>query len=1148
LDQLYELRDRYERQHGTVYLTGTDALVRLCLEQAECDRRDGLNTAGFVSGYRGSPLGTLDLALGRAQAEIDAGGIRFEPGLNEDLAATALWGTQQSSLMDNPTVDGVFGLWYGKGPGVDRSTDALKHANYAGTSPRGGVVVVAGDDPGAKSSSLAHQSEPVLAHCGIPVFSPSSPQEFLTFGLAAWAASRYSGSWTALRCPTDLMDSAATIDLDAVTRTWLTPLEPRNPDRHIKWARSALEQERLVVEERVPAVQAFVRANHLDGLAFGAATGRLGIVTSGKTYLDVLDALDQLGIDQEASEAMGLGVYKVALSWPLEPAGITALGRSFQQLLVVEEKRALIEDQIAALLYGQSWAPSLEGKSTRDHSPLLPATGEMTTAILVPKLAEWLGLPQPADQTRPVVQLILHGLERKPAFCAGCPHNASTVVPNDAFALGGIGCHGMATYMPERNTLSLTQMGGEGANWIGISPFTETTHLYQNMGDGTYFHSGLLAIRAAVYAKVNITYKLLANGAVAMTGGQAIEGHSIEATVLVRDVVTQLLAEGVREVVVVTDKPGAYRRGDLPGTVRVVDRSHLAPTQERLASIEGVTVLVYDQTCAAEARRLRKRSQFPDPDKRVIINEFVCEGCGDCNAQSNCIAIEPLETEFGRKREINQHSCNKDFSCLKGYCPSFAIVSGGTLRRRERVSPPPELIDVLPEASVALSASIYNIMVGGIGGTGVATVGSIIAMAAHLEGKSVTQLDITGLAQKNGSVSSHIRICEQSRTRAPRISTRVLDLLIGADLVVATEQRSLDTLSRTRSTALVNLDVVPTADFALNPTLNLDADPMLRQLERYLSSEQVVPVHARHLARELLGDEVGTNMLLVGLAAQRGLLPVGIEAIERAIALNGASVELNLAALTWGRIAAHDLAAAMATAQRTPVPQSADGAGPLQARVDFLTQYQDASYANRYEGFVSRVAEAERAVTDSSELSNAVTRNLFKLMAYKDEYEVARLYTDGSFRRQVSAVFDGDYSVSLNLAPQRFFPHDPSTGRPRKITFGPLIFVALRLLRRFTFARGHWYDPFGRTAHRKRERALISEYQSDISREIDRLTTESYADVVRLASLPQEIKGFGDVKDASIAHAAVLRTRIKKDLTGAGPATQVDNMPSMTET
>jgi indolepyruvate ferredoxin oxidoreductase len=1129
LDLEYQLNDRFKREEGRVYLTGTDALVRLCLEQGRCDQRSGANTAGFVTGYRGSPLGTFDLALSRARHEIERANVQFEPGLNEDLAATALWGTQQSSLMPDATVAGVFGLWYGKGPGVDRSTDALKHANFAGVAPRGGIVLIAGDDPGAKSSSLAHQSEPVLAHCGIPVFSPSSHQEFITFGLAGWAASRYSGSWISLRCPTDLVDSAGTVDLDAVTRRWKIPEEQLDEDRFISWARPALEQERLVVDVRLPAVQSFVRANHLDSVVFGATSGRYGIVTGGKSYLDVCDALHDLGIDQAQAQSIGLGVYKVALAWPLEPTGIVEFGRSFERLLVVEEKRPLIEHQMAALLYGRPSAPLLEGKSRSDGTPFLPSIGELTSASLGPKLAEWLGIARADNQKRPRARIALHSLVRKPAFCSGCPHNASTVVPEGSFALGGIGCHGMATYMPERNTLALTHMGAEGANWIGIDPFTETDHVYQNMGDGTYFHSGILAIRAAVVAKVNITYKLLVNGAVAMTGGQSIEGHSVEATHLVRDIVQQVLAEGVTEVVVMSDKPRAYKRKDLPRSVRVLDRVHLAAEQQRVSTTPGVSVLVYDQTCAAEARRLRKRSEFTDPDRRILINELVCEGCGDCNVVSNCIAIEPLETEFGRKREINQNACNKDFSCLKGYCPSFAVVSGGQLRRRDRVLPSADAIASLPTPIIAPIRDIYNILVGGIGGTGVATVGSIIAMAAHLDGKSVTQLDVTGLAQKNGSVTSHLRVSAHSTSRTPRISTPVLDLLIGADIVVATEQRHLDTFNASRTKAVINLDVVPTADFALDPSLRFDAEPLLAQLTRYLRDESVNAVHARQLAQEFLADEVGTNLLLVGYAAQKGLLPVSIAAIERAIALNGVAVELNLAALQWGRIAAFDPHLVLDAAHRS-TDESERGNDPLQKRIEFLRHFQNDAYARRYEAAVSNVKMAERGLMDSFVLSDTVIENLFKLMAYKDEYEVARLYTDGTFSRQVESLFEGDYSVRLSLAPQRFSPRDPLTGRPRKILFGPSVILLLRILKRLKFLRGHWYDPFGRTAHRKRERLLIDEYLSDIVSECDRLTPERYEIVVRLAAVPQEIRGFGDVKDKSIERAARIRAQIKEEL------------------
>ena len=1127
IDRDYVLKDRFARRSGRVYLTGNDTLVRLLLEQGWSDKKAGMDTAGFVTGYRGSPLGTLDMALEKAAAQLSQARVTFEPGLNEDLAATAVWGTQQASLLPDATVEGVFGMWYGKGPGVDRSADALKHANQAGVSSAGGVLAIAGDDPAAKSSSLAHQSEPVLAACGIPVLSPSFPEEFITFGLAGWAASRYSGGWVSMRIPTDLVESAATVDLDGIQRQFRLPDRAISPDRFIEWARPALDQERVTFDVRLPAVQDFVRANGLDRLAFGAPAGRIGIVTSGKTFADVMETLSALGIDQRRAEERGLGVFKVALAWPMERSAFAAFASGFDEILMVEEKRPLMEEQAARILYGRANAPRLLGKHDAEHAPLIPAVGELNPNVLAPLLARVLGVANDRPKVAgPRLQLSLTPLTRKPAFCAGCPHNTSTQVLEGSFALGGIGCHGMASYMPERRTLALTHMGAEGANWIGISPYTRTEHVFQNMGDGTFYHSGLLAIRAAVAARRRITYKILANGAVAMTGGQNIEGHSIEATGLVRGIVASLSAEAVSPVIVVSDKPEIYSRGMLAKSVEVVHRDKLPEVQDRLRQAMSVSALVYDQTCAAEARRLRKRGTFPEPDRRVIINELVCEGCGDCNTQSNCIAVEPLDTEFGRKRMINQDSCNKDFSCLRGYCPSFAIVSGGRLKKRAHSAPPKDAVAALPAPAPAFISDIYNVFVAGIGGTGIVTAGSLIAMAAHVEGKHVTQLDVTGLAQKNGSVSSHVRIAPDQVVRAPRLSTPVTDVLIGADLVVASERATLQTCRPGRTRAVVNLDIVPTADFATNPSMDLSSAPYADALAQLLGSDALLATRTRTLARELVGTEMGVNIFLLGHALQSGLLPVSLEALQQAIRLNGVALETNLAALDWGRLAAHDPSALSVAIAGADAEQAGPGADPLAARVSFLAEYQNPRYAAEYSSFVDAIRDAERQVTGGSELSEAVMRNLFKLMAYKDEYEVARLYTDGSFKRQLENTFDGDYRVRLNLAPQVGFPKDRRTGRPKKVIFPPAIFFAFRILAGFRFLRGTPFDLFGKTAHRGRERALIAQYRNDLTGCLDGLAPETYPLVVELARLPEEIRGYGDIKDAAIERAAQRRQEI----------------------
>jgi indolepyruvate ferredoxin oxidoreductase len=1145
VDLTYELADRFTRTDGNVHLTGVDALVRLPLDQARRDRAAGITTEGFISGYRGSPLGTYDMALERATRQLEREGVHFEPGLNEDLAATAVWGTQQSALLPDCRVDGVFGLWYGKGPGVDRSVDALKHGNYAGASPHGGVLVVAGDDPGAKSSSLAHASGQALMHCAIPVLEPSTPQEIIDYGLYGWALSRYAGCWVGLRIVTDVVESAGTVDASGIGRWSLkVPDDDVPPGHHIAWNRSGAELERMAVDVRLPLVSSFARANAVDGVAFGTAGAARGIVAAGKAYLDLREALAKLGIDDAGAAELGLAIYKVGMSWPLEPTGITEFARGCGDLLVVEEKGPLLENQVAAILYRSDHRPRLAGKTTADGKPLLPKSGELSPATIAAVITSWLELPtQNVSASAPRVLRSRIGLPlltdatplvRKAAFCSGCPHSASTVVPAGSIAFGGIGCHGMATYMPERNTLSLTQMGGEGATWIGMNRYTATPHVFQNMGDGTFFHSGLLAVRAAVAAGVNITYKVLANGAVAMTGGQEIEGHTIDSTPLVADIVAQLRAAGVAPLVVVSDQPETYHRGTLPAGVDVVHRDELHDVQERLAARPGVTALVYDQTCAAEARRLRKRGEFRDLGQRVIINELVCEGCGDCGAQSNCIAIEPVETEFGRKRAINQHACNLDFSCVKGYCPSFAIVSGGKVRAATFRSPPDAVVASLPLPESADATTDYNVLIGGIGGTGVITAGALVAMAAHLEGKQVTSLDVTGLAQKNGSVSSHIRVSAAPGTlHSARITAGMADLVIGSDIVVTGEPAMLAAMAAGRTAAVLNLDVVPTADFALHPDLDLRADPYESRVRQAIGDEATILLEARLLARTLLRDELGMNTFLLGFALQRGLLPVGVESLERAIELNGVGAQMNKAAVAWGRLAAHDLAAALRLADAddsSPTTDEQDLAAIVRTRMKFLEAYQNRAYAATYEAFVSDVSRAEHAAVDGGRLARAVAISLFKLMAYKDEYEVARLYTDGSFARQVAEQFEGDFRVKLNLAPQQFFPVDRRTGRPKKITFGPWIFPALRVLRGLKFLRGTRFDVVGSTAHRRAERALIAQYREDVTGVLPHLS-QVHDLVVELAEIPQSIRGFGAVKDETMRSAAEHRMRVLAAIT-----------------
>jgi indolepyruvate ferredoxin oxidoreductase len=1143
IDATYELEDRYRLESGRVYLTGVQALVRLPLLQRQRDKAAGLNTAGFISGYRGSPLGTYDMALWQARSFLEEHDVRFEPGVNEDLAATAVWGSQQANLYEGARHDGVFGIWYGKGPGVDRSCDALKHANYAGTAPHGGVLALCGDDPAARSSSIAHQSEHALIHCGIPILNPANVQDYLDFGLYGWAMSRYSGCWVGMKCLTDTVDSAASVRVGPDRAQVRVPDDHELPPGglHISWQNYPLPVEHRLYQQRHPAVHAFARANGLDRVVLDSPRRRLGIVTTGKAYLDVRQALEELGVDETRALELGLSIYKVGLTWPLEPEGARSFAEGLEDVLVVEEKRPVVEDQLARLLYNLPGRPRLLGKRDETGAPLVSSEGELEPNAIVAVLRSWLerrapGFSAPAPRTalRLDGPAGSGGLMRLPSFCSGCPHNTSTVLPEDSIALGGIGCHGMAVFLPERRTLAVTQMGGEGANWIGAAPFTDTPHIFQNIGDGTYFHSGLLAVRAAVTAGVNVTYKVLANGAIAMTGGQPIEGEALEGEVSVPDIASQLAAEGVKRIAVVSDDPAKYPSGTrFPDGVTFHHRDELDRVQRELRAKDGVTAIVYDQTCAAEARRLRKRGEFPDPDTRVVIHQDVCEGCGDCSVQSNCISIEPIETELGRKRRINQSSCNKDYSCVKGYCPSFVSVVGGTLRKAETETADTgggSAFAALPDPELPALGRPFNVVVTGIGGSGVITVGALIGMAAHLEGKGCSVLDVTGLAQKNGPVTSYVRVAaEPEQLHATRIAAGAADLVLGSDIVVTSAADPLSKMAPGRTTAVVNSHVAPTSDFATNPDLDLSSKTMEDAI-RGAAGDGATFLPATSLATALLGDAIATNLFLVGYAWQQGRLPVGRAALERAIELNGRAVEMNRRAFQWGRLAAHDREALERIAKPllrkgdvTPEPKTLEEL--IAHRSEHLTAYQNAAHAARYRALVERVAEAERKLGDGCEdLARAVASAYARLLAYKDEYEIARLFTDGSLQRQLESEFEGDYKLRMHVTTQ-FLPgplarRDPETGRAAKIKIpGPLMFAIFRVIRAFRFLRGTPLDPAGWTAHRRIERRLITDYEERVEELLSGLNEANRDMAVSIASLPEQVRGFDTVKERTLHDA-----------------------------
>lgn len=1130
------LADKYDLGKSPVFVTGYQAIIRLCLMQKERDRRAGLNTACYVSGYRGSPLGGLDQQFQRAEKLLRENDVVFHAGLNEDLAATALWGSQQAELRGEGRYDGVFGVWYGKGPGVDRSGDVLRHANCAGTSKHGGVLALMGDDHTAESSTTAHQSEFNFVNVVIPVLNPAGVQEIIDYGLYGWAMSRFTGAWVGLKCMHDTVESTAVVDgaLDRVNIVVPDDDMFRMPPGglNIRLGDTVLGMEARLQDHKRDAMLAFVRANKLNRVILsGGRAPRIGVVTVGKSYLDVLQALDDLGLDETRCNDLGLRLYKVGCPYPIGRADMLEAAQGVDLLIVVEEKRSLVEVQLREELYGAARQPVCIGKKDEEGNWLFPVKGALDSNDIAICIGERLLRVSPNEELAARVarlkeaQRILAETQdvatRTPYFCSGCPHNTSTKTPEGSRAYAGIGCHYMAQWM-DRATSGFTQMGGEGANWIGEAPFSKRAHVFQNIGDGTYNHSGSLTIRAAVGAGVNVTYKILFNDAVAMTGGQKNDGG-----LTVPQIARQVAAEGVGRIAVVTDEPWKYSRGtEWPAGVTIHHRDALDDVQRELASLSGCTVLIYDQTCAAEKRRRRKRGQFPDPEKRVVINELVCEGCGDCGVQSNCVSIQPRDTEFGRKRAIDQSSCNKDFSCVKGFCPSFVTIEGATLKKGRGIIESADL-PALPEPPPPAIEQTYNILVTGIGGTGIVTIGAIIGMAAHLDGKAAGVIDMAGLAQKGGAVLSHIRIARRPEDiHAIRIAARGADLVLAGDIVIAGGKKVLAAVKPGATEMVVNLAELLPGDFTRNADYTLPSERLRRAIAAAAGPERARFVDAARIATALLGQSIGANFFLLGHAWQIGAVPLSRDAIERAIALNGEAVEMNLSAFRWGRRAALDPAAVEALIK--PPPGEEDEAlrpsrsfgEMVERRVAFLTAYQTNAYAVRYREWVDRArsAEAEKAPGQSG-LADAVARYLFKLMAYKDEYEVARLYSDGSFLRQVKNEVDGeDLRFRVHLAPPLIARKDRN-GVLRKMTFGPWIFGLFRVLAKLKALRGTAFDVFGYTGERRAERALIRDYESMLAEILATLTSDNHAAAVALAAIPEKIRGFGHVKMRHLAAA-----------------------------
>lgn len=1122
------LQDKYSYKEGRVFMSGVQALVRLPLVQRARDAAAGLNTAGFISGYRGSPLGTYDQELWRAKSFLAEHNIIFQPGINEELAATAVWGSQHVGMRPGNTVNGVFGIWYGKGPGLDRAMDAMKHANAAGTSPNGGVLAIVGDDHGAKSSTLPHQSDHNFQAAFVPFLAPASVHEFVEYGLLGLAMSRFAGTWVGFKATADTVETSATVNLANEARSIIIPdFDAPEGGLHIRGQDIWREEDTRLQRFKGFAAQAFAKANRIDRIIWDTPFPRFGIITTGKAHADTMEALDELGITEAVAAAIGLRIYKVGMPWPLEPDGIRAFAQGLEEVLVVEEKREFIEHQLKWQLYNWNAAvrPQIVGKRDERGEWLLSPDNELTPGIIAEVIAARLQRFHDTPRVREALAFFaeqkrrsdahITPIKRTPYFCSGCPHNSSTKVPEGSRALAGIGCHIMALWMDRAETF--TQMGGEGVTWIGEAPFTTEKHVFANLGDGTYFHSGLLAIRQSIASKVNITYKILYNDAVAMTGGQHVDGE-----LTVPEIAAQMLAESAKKVVVLTEDPARYDGVTLPEGVRLLDRKFLLQTEAEFAQTPGCTIIIFDQTCAAEKRRRRKRGQLADPKTRVLINPAACEGCGDCSVQSNCVSVEPLETEFGRKRRINQSSCNKDYSCVQGFCPSFVTIDDAELTKAKAAS-----IDAssLPLPALPSPGHGYNIMVTGIGGTGVLTVSALIGTAAHIEGLASTTADMAGLAQKGGAVYAHVRIGQHdSDLLSPRIMAGCADLVLACDAVVAADKPIQALMLSTRTAVIANANIAPTSEFVRNRDFDFQSKRIEATVRKTARANATQFFEADRIATALLGDSIGANLLLLGAAWQQGHIPLALASIEAAIRLNAVAVDFNLKALALGRLLAHNPQAVEAMVAATnPAPQPEPSRTldeVIERRAADLAAYQDEKLAQRYRSLIAQVRNKA-----GDDIADAVARSYHKLLAYKDEYEVARLYSDGRFEASLKAQFQSG-TPHVWLAPPIFSKRDPATGRPAKRRFGPWIFTAFKLLARMKRLRGTALDPFARSEERRHEREDIAAYEAEIERLLAELTPERTDLAKTIAALPLDVRGFGPVKAQARSRVAAERARL----------------------
>ena len=1134
------LDDKYTLSKGYRFLTGSQALVRLPIVQRRRDEKNKINSAAYISGYRGSPLGTYDKQVLLAKKYLEKHKIYFQPGINEELAATSLWGTQQANFYGEGKFDGVFGLWYGKGPGVDRSGDALKHSNLAGTSQHGGILALMGDDHTCESSSTLHQSEFAMIDAMIPILNPSGVQEILDYGIYGIELSRLSGCWIGIKCVHDNVSSAATVDLneDRVSLINIDKSFIPKDGLNIRNNDTPQKQEHRLHYHKLAVVKEFCRVNKLNQYIYNSDKAKIGIVTTGKSFLDVMQSFDKLGIDQKLSEDFGIRLLKIAMPWPLEPTIIEEFSKGLETIIVVEEKRSLIEYQIKEILFNKFSDIKILGKQNFDGSTLFPSSGALNPGLIATKLGSLIYNKNQNSVLKSKIEEInnliiekrsIDTIKRTPYFCSGCPHNTSTQIPPGSRAVTGISCAYLVQNM-ERNNQGFAQMGSEGAAWVGESLFSNRDHIFQNLGDGTYIHSGILSIRHAIAAKTKITFKILYNEAVALTGGQALDGLPT-----VAQISQQVSAEGVEKIAIVTDEPKKYNNKEVfAKNSFIYHRKDLIKVQKEFSEINSTTVIIYDQGCAAEKRRKRKRLLLPEPKRKIFINDLVCEGCGDCGIKSNCVSILPLETEFGRKRQIDQSNCNKDFSCVDGFCPSFVSLIGEVNTKKHidnlMVSNLQEnLVDpILPEIN-----KFYGIMIAGIGGTGIVSMGALLGTAALIDGRGAGVLDMTGLAQKGGAVKSFLRIFERPEEISTiRLSYNDTNLLLGCDLLVSNDEDVLLTLQKTKSKAIINSDEVLTGEFTRNPDLSIPSDKIQKNFMDILGKNNVSFIPTTKIVRKILGEDIPPNMFVVGYAYQAGLIPIKASSIEQAIKLNNVSVDFNLGAFRLGRQTFLKKDNIYKLVKSNEIENDSEKISlnfdeKVSRRYEYLIKYQNEGYAKKYIKLIDIVKQCEKKLKiKKKSLSDAVTLNYFKLMAYKDEYEVSRLYTDPQFKRKISASFEGNFKIYLHLAPPLFSKKNSSTGEPEKIKIGPWILHLMKILASLKFLRGTIFDPFGYLKERKNERKLIKNYHDRIIEITSKLKLNNYETACQIASIPEKIRGFGYIKENNINTAKTLEASL----------------------